>query len=238
MMISTTAIILAGGLGTRLQQVVSDLPKPMAPIEGRPFLEYLLDYWLTQGITHFILAIGYRHEIIVKHFKDGYKGAKIEFVIEPQPLGTGGGLLLASEKINPKEAFLLLNGDTYFRVDLFKLRQFFQKNDADWAFSLFESSEMDRYMGMEILPEGQITSLQSCKPSMNSLVNGGVYMVRPQALSAINFVPNQKISLENDIFPSALTSGQRLFGLKCAGSFIDIGIPADYFKSHTIVGKN
>ena len=90
----TTAIVLAGGLGTRLKSVVSELPKPMAPIQGRPFLEYLLDYWIAQGICHFILSVGYRHEVITAHFGIHYRGAQIDYAIEATPLGTGGGCCL------------------------------------------------------------------------------------------------------------------------------------------------
>ncbi|MDQ3186754.1 MAG: NTP transferase domain-containing protein, partial [Pseudomonadota bacterium] len=93
-----SAVILAGGIGSRLRSIVPDLPKPMAPVSGRPFLEYQLDYWISQGISSFILSVGYRHEAIVDYFGNSYKGAELDYVIERIPLGTGGGLLLAVEK--------------------------------------------------------------------------------------------------------------------------------------------
>ena len=128
----TTAIILAGGLGTRLRSAVTDLPKPMAPIGGRPFLEYQLDYWIAQGISRFVLSVGYQHEVIIDHFGTSYEGIELNFVIEETPLGTGGGLLLAAEKVGNDTPFLLLNGDTYFSVDLKTLTDFSQEKDADW----------------------------------------------------------------------------------------------------------
>ena len=113
-----SAIILAGGLGTRLRGVVQDLPKAMAPIKDRPFLEYQLDYWIGQGIRHFILSVGYRREVIMKHFGDKYRDVSIEYAVEETPMGTGGGLLLAVEKMKKRAPFLLLNGDTFFEVSL------------------------------------------------------------------------------------------------------------------------
>ena len=109
-----SAIILAGGLGTRLRNTVPDLPKPMAPINGRPFLEYLLDYWITQGVENFVISVGYRHQQIVSHFGNRYKKANLQYAIEDTPLGTGGGLCLAITKLPVLEPFLLLNGENNF----------------------------------------------------------------------------------------------------------------------------
>ena len=103
-------------MGTRLRSAVPDLPKPMAPIKGRPFLEYQMDYWINQGVNQFLISVGYKKEAIVSHFGASYKGAQVKYVMEEQPLGTGGGLLLAAQDLD--EPFLLLNGDTFFEADL------------------------------------------------------------------------------------------------------------------------
>jgi D-glycero-alpha-D-manno-heptose 1-phosphate guanylyltransferase len=227
----TTAIILAGGFGTRLRSAVPDLPKPMAPIGSRPFLEYQLDYWIAQEVSHFILSVGYRYEAIIDHFGNNYKGAELNYVIEKIPLGTGGGLLLAAEEIDNDAPFLLLNGDTYFAADLKTLTQFSQENEADWCFSLFRTNEEGRYMGMGVSPQGQITSLKSGIGDPDRLANGGVYWVHPRALRGGGFVSGDKISLEDDIFPAAMTSGDRLFGVEFSGAFIDIGVPDDYHRA-------
>lgn len=231
----TSAIILAGGLGTRLRSVVPDLPKPMAPISGRPFLEHQLDYWIKQGVSHFVLSVCYRHEIIVNHFGNRYKGAGLDYVIEQTPLGTGGGLLLAAEKVHRDESFLLLNGDTYFAVDLKTLIEFSLANDADWCFSLFRTREEGRYMGVEISPQGQITTLKSGTGQPNRLANGGVYWVNPRALLREKFSPGDKVSLEDDIFPTAMATGQRMLGIEFPGAFIDIGVPDDYHRASTLL---
>lgn len=227
----TTAIILAGGFGTRLRSVVPDLPKPMAPIGSRPFLEYQLDYWIAQGISHFILSVGYRYGVIVDHFGNSYKGAKLNYVIEKTPLGTGGGLLLAAEEIGNDAPFLLLNGDTYFAADLKSLTKVSQENRADWCFSLFRTNEEGRYMGMDVSPQGQITSLKSGIGDPGRLANGGVYWVHPDALRSSRFASGDKVSLEDDIFPAAMASGDRLFGVEFSGTFIDIGVPDDYHRA-------
>ena len=131
-----TAIILAGGLGTRLKDVLPDLPKPMAPILGRPFLEYLMDYWIKQGVNHFILSVGYQKKVIMSHFSNEYHGASIEYSIENTPLGTGGALLKASQNIS--DLFLLLNGDTFIEVDLKQMIAFHFNKKSDWTLSIIK----------------------------------------------------------------------------------------------------
>jgi len=231
----TSALVLAGGLGTRLRSVVPDLPKPMAIVSGRPFLEHLLDYWINQKVQHFVLSVGYRHEIIINHLGDHYKGAKIEYVIEESPLGTGGGLLLGAQKIGHKEPFLVLNGDTFFAVNLEKLISFSNTHNTDWCFSLFSANEVGRYMGMDISPQGFITSLQSTTAKEGRLANGGVYWIHPRALHQTRFLPGSKCSLEEDIFPNAFDLGQRMMGIEFTGVFIDIGIPVDYNRAPNLL---
>ena len=231
----TSALVLAGGLGTRLRSVVPDLPKPMAPIGGRPFLEHLLDYWIKQGVNHFVLSVCYRHEVIVDHFGDSYKDARIEYVIEKTPLGTGGGLLLGADKLGKSESFVLLNGDTYFAVDLKTLVEFSLASNSDWCFSLFRTHEVGRYMGLDISPSGQITSLKSGTGQPGRLANGGVYWVNPRALISETYSPGDKVSLEDDIFPAAMALGQRLMGLEFYGTFIDIGVPDDYHRAPVVL---
>src|SRR5262245_17720256 len=144
-----TAIILAGGLGTRLREAVPDLPKPMAPVAGRPFLEHQLDLWIAQGVRRFVLAVGYRHEAIVQHFGASYRGATLEYSVETQPLGTGGALRQAAAMVGDERA-LLLNGDTWFDVPLPALAARAMPLDADWCFALFRHDDPARYMGVGV----------------------------------------------------------------------------------------
>ena len=230
-----TAIILAGGLGTRLRTVISDVPKPMAPINGKPFLEFLLEFWINQGITRFILSIGYKHEAITDYFGNEFKGVPLDYALETSPLGTGGGLLLAADQLNKEQAFLLLNGDTYFAVELNQLIDFSQKNNADWCFSLFRTHDKERYLSMDILPQGQIISFNAKSSQQNYLANGGVYWVQKKALPGLSTPMNHKLSLEQDIFPKAFLAKQRLYGIEFSAPFIDIGIPNDYYRSADVI---
>ena len=226
------AIILAGGLGTRLRSVVSDVPKPMAPIGGRPFLAHQLDYWIAQGIKRFVLSVGYKHELVMDYFGRSYHGACIDYAVESTPLGTGGGVLSAVNILGNSASFLLLNGDTYFEVDIKRLVNFAEANDVDWCFSLFNTNDVGRYLGMDVSPQGRIISLQSENIAQHShLANGGVYWVNQRTLSNWTVLLGSKVSLEDDIFPSELASGRRLFGLEFQGTFIDIGLPEDYYRS-------
>jgi D-glycero-alpha-D-manno-heptose 1-phosphate guanylyltransferase len=231
----TSAIILAGGLGTRLQNVVQDLPKAMAPIKGRPFLEYQLDYWIGQGIHHFILSVGFCREVIMKHFGEKYRNTRIEYAVEETPLGTGGGLLLAVEKLKKQVPFLLLNGDTFFEVSLKELIGFHLEHQADWTFSLFRTDDPKRYLGMKVDADGKVLSLRSDPGQAGQFANGGVYLVNPQVLSSATWTPGAKLSLEDAILPALFSEGARLFGYASSGRFIDIGLPDDYFRSSAIL---
>lgn len=229
----TVAVILAGGLGTRLRSVVPDVPKPMANVLGRPFLEYLMDYWIAQGVSKFIVSVGYKRELIIAHFANSYRGIKILYVQETHPLGTGGGMLLASQ--NLKNPFLLLNGDSLFKVELHKLIEFHKHKDSDWTLSLFRASESDRYGGVEIDENGQIHTFQSAKSATHALANGGVYYINPKVLRNSNFIPGNSYSLELNILPKLIEEKRNFFGMEIDAQFIDIGIPKDYLEAQSLL---
>jgi len=229
----STAIVLAGGLGTRLEGVLKGLPKPMAPIRDRPFLEYQMDFWIDQGISRFILSVGHLNQKISSHFGDSYRSVQINYVQENTPLGTGGGLLMAAK--NLAEPFLLLNGDTFFEVDLNDLCLFHNEHNAEWTMSLFRSKDLDRYMGVGLAKTGEILVLKSKESQIDLLVNGGVYIINPSAISRLNLNPGIKSSLENQLLPSFLSLGGRLFGIECYGKFIDIGVPEDYYRAQNFL---
>lgn len=230
-----SAIILAGGLGTRLRSAVPDLPKPMAPLNGRPFLAHQLDYWIKQGVSRFVLSVGYRHEVIQQHFGHSYRSAAIEYAVETEPLGTGGGLLMAAGKMGTPEPWLLLNGDTYFEVCLNDLMTFHKEKQANITLSLFPVDSNTRYTGVDIDDEQRITRLQSTSDSSRQLINGGVYVLDNAALAALPYRPGNKCSFENDLLPHALATGRRLYGHTVTGKFIDIGIPEDYARAASLL---
>ena len=223
-----SAIILAGGLGTRLRSAVPDLPKPMAPVRGRPFLLHQMDHWIAQGIRHFVLSVGYRHEAVMDGLGRTYRAAALDYVIERTPLGTGGALLLAAQALPPCEAALLLNGDTYFNVSLAALSGHARQRRAQWCLALFESHDTQRYMGVGVDAHGSINALR--EPGA-TWANGGVYWFQPRALDAVRAQPDAVRSLENDLFPQLWAQGQHFAGLCSAGAFLDIGIPEDYRRA-------
>ena len=229
----TTAIILAGGMGTRLRSAVPDVPKPMAPVNGRPFLEHQMDHWIDQGVERFVLSVGYKMEVIRDHFGDSYRCKPLAYAIEDEPLGTGGGMVLAAQGIT--EPFLVLNGDTFFAVDLNALFRFHDAHHSEWTFSLFRANEADRYMGMDVQADGEIVSLKSGKGEPGCLANGGVYLINPSVLPALTFVPGQNLSLEDDLITAFVEQGGKLFGLEFPASFIDIGVPQDYYRASHIL---
>lgn len=175
------------------------------------------------------------HEKIQRHFGKSYSGAAIEYSIEESPLGTGGALLIAAQKLDVKSPFLLLNGDTFFTVPLKSLRAFAAARDADWCLSLFRGTGDARYMGMDVSADGEIISFEPDN-GLGQLANGGVYWVNPRSLADLGFSAGEKISLEKGIFPKAKAAGQRMFGVEFSGKFLDIGLPSDYYRAAEILG--
>jgi D-glycero-alpha-D-manno-heptose 1-phosphate guanylyltransferase len=228
----TSAIILAGGLGTRLRDAVPDLPKPMAPVAGRPFLAHQMDHWIGQGIDRFVLSVGYLAVAISNHFGDRYRGVPIDYAVETAPLGTGGALLLAASKLRSAEPAVLLNGDTYFDVDLRQLAGRAARHRADWCLALFRHDDSARYMGVAMTDDGQITALRA---PASPLANGGVYWFRPDALANAGIAAGQPASLENGLLPRFFDQGQRFAGLVSTGDFIDIGVPHDYHRAASVL---
>ena len=231
----TTAIILAGGLGTRLRAAVPDLPKPLAPVAGRPFLEHLMARCVAQGVTRFVLAVGYRHEAIVARIGSTFDGAPVAYSVETTPMGTGGGLLLAAAGLPADERFVLLNGDTWFDVPLDGLLADAAARDADVCMALFRAGEPGRYMGLGLAPDGRVTALGHDDSTIGRATNGGVWAVHPRVLGGTGAGPRAAVSLESGLLPAWLASGRRLFGVACDGAFIDIGVPDDWRRAASVI---
>lgn len=234
----STAIILAGGLGTRLRSSVPNLPKPMAPVNGHPFLSYLLDYWIKQGVRRFILSVGYKSSAIQDYYGNHYHHVELIYSVEETPLGTGGGMLLALQKLQGEEDFLVLNGDTFFTIDLELLRACHNRAQADVTMALLDVEDNDRYEGVSMNADGRIVSINArCREGLgNNRINGGVYLIRKNLFEAYEIVtPPQPCSLENDMFPALLQNGGYMLGYLSSDKFIDIGMPKDYRKFSTLM---
>lgn len=230
------AIILAGGLGTRLRSTVPDLPKPMAPINGRPFLEHQMDYWIQKGVTRFVLSVGFMREKIMSHFLHQYRGFEVVYAEEYNPLGTGGGLLLAYQKLNGDQPFLVMNGDTFFEVNLKGLQEFHQEKKASITLALFKVEENDRYMGVKVSDAGYIEKFKA-EQGVSQLANGGVYLMSHDVLKNIPWPTGAKLSLEDDLFQSLKQAGHQIGGVVFEGRFIDIGVPSDYQRASTLLAE-
>jgi D-glycero-alpha-D-manno-heptose 1-phosphate guanylyltransferase len=211
------AIILAGGLGTRLRSVCPDLPKPLAPVRDKPFLSHLMQYWKNQGVNHFILSVGYLYEKVIETYGTSFEEASIDYAIESTPLGTGGALIHSLSKLqSPEEPFLVLNGDTYFPIPLSEFHLI-----GDCTLALYQTEKNTRYDGVQLTPSGKIITLGD--PS-STLINGGCYLFHPRAFKNITL---GQFSLEQDYLPT-LIEKQTCFGQHFDSPFIDIGVPKDY----------
>jgi len=231
------AIILAGGLGTRLREQLPDLPKPMAPIGGRPFLEHQIDYWIEQGVRNFILSVGYKREAIEGRFGARYRDAEIAYAVEDKPLGTGGGLVLSAEKLKRRDRFILLNGDTFFEVDLSEMKKMHRRENSDVTVALHQVEENTRYGSVKLAGDGRITDFSGAPDAGNSLINGGVYIINRAALENTKWRAGDSFSIENDLFPAMIESGVRFYGYISDGCFIDIGVPEDYKRAAELLIK-
>ena len=228
------AIILAGGQGSRLKGVIKSLPKVMAPVLERPFLEYQLSYLNSWGLQKVVLAVGYKREIIQQYFKDEYGSLKIEYSVETEPLGTGGAFKQALKKINSPYV-LVLNGDTYFDVNLRRMYNDRSVKEADVIIALSHVDNIQRYGCVEFDMKKRVTGfIEKGVRSGTGHVNGGVYLIRKPYFEKLN-MPD-KFSLEKDCFEKHYTSSA-MFGMTCSSYFLDIGIPEDYNKAqHDLEG--
>ncbi len=218
----TTAIILAGGLGTRLRPILSDQPKVLAPAAGKPFLHYVFTYLTSQGIQEAILSVGYLADQVKSYAGTGSSwGLKVRYIQEKTPLGTGGAARLAGTGL--QEPFLVLNGDTLFLIELFSLEKVHRQTGALATMCLRHMQDVEVRGRVEIDAEGIIRNFYE-KPLNHgaSLANGGVYLFRPGVLETLP--ENQPVSLEKDLFPQLARSGS-LGGFIQDAYFCDIGTP-------------
>ncbi|RLD56506.1 MAG: D-glycero-D-manno-heptose 1-phosphate guanosyltransferase [Bacteroidetes bacterium] len=220
------AIILAGGFGTRLKEVIGeDIPKPMAPVDGRPFLEYLFKYLDKWGVERLILATGHKHEVIEAHFGDRFNKQEIVYSREEEPLGTGGAVKKAMEYVNGYSGYII-NGDTYFDVNLWKLANSFRAKEAESVMALRKMADVSRYGSVKIDLDNRITEFTE-KGSQTGMgfINGGTYILERKAFLDLD-LPDI-FSLEKDYFEQHYNK-LRIFGVRCYSYFLDIGIPEDY----------
>lgn len=222
------AIILAGGLGTRLRSVVADIPKCMAPVAGKPFIHFIIEFLKDNGVEHFIFSIGYLHEVIEKYLQENYSELNYTVSVEHDPLGTGGAIQLACSKASGKNA-LIVNGDTLYKIDVASFNKFHQEKGSDCTLSLKPMQNFDRYGVVEIDEIGYVQSFKEKQFYSSGLINGGIYALQIEPFLENNFP--EKFSFEKDYLEQNVHDNSKIFGMIQDGYFIDIGIPEDYERA-------
>jgi D-glycero-alpha-D-manno-heptose 1-phosphate guanylyltransferase len=218
------AVILAGGQGTRLKSVIHDIPKPMAPVHGRPFLEYLLSNLVSNGIRDIILSVGYLHEKIVDHFGNGrHFQCQISYCIEQEPLGTGGAVRKALLMADC-ENILVMNGDTFVDIDCKDLSAFHKTLQTVATMAVVSGEDASRYGTVKVSPDGHVTAFSEKEATTPALINAGVYVFNKEILTLI---PPGTVSLESDILPVMAVAGNLGAQIQEV-PFIDIGLPSAY----------
>ncbi len=223
------AIVLAGGLGTRLQPVISDIPKPMAPVAGKPFLQYLLGWLQSNMISRVILAVGYKWEMIHKTLGDRFDKTELSYSIEDMALGTGGALKQAMGQLKG-EKFFIVNGDTFCKICLSRLFAFHQSGNFDLSMLLKPMPDAGRYGIVTINDRLRITGFSEKQPGSAGLINAGIYIANNHIEQ---YFPHKKaFSFEKEFLETQL---HRLSfgGLVSDSYFIDIGVPEDYQRAQT-----
>jgi len=226
------AVILAGGLGTRVRNITEDkIPKVMLPINNKPFLLYILNYLKTQNIKDVVLCVGFKKEIIKDYFRDGRKyGLNLFYSEEKTPLGTAGALKNA-ERFISSDRFLLLNGDTLFKINLDELLRFHNSKKAKISVALKYLQNTQRYGRVEINSDNAIIQFIEKGIRKQGIINGGLYLMERDVLSLIEKFPS---SLEKDVLPMLINKG--LYGKVFDEYFIDIGVPEDYERAKRELG--
>ena len=221
------AIILAGGLGTRLQQVLPDVPKCMAPVAGRPFLFYVINYLRSHGVEKFIFSLGYKHELVTQYLKEQFSTLDYKNSIETEPLGTGGAIKLACDKVSGKSVFVA-NGDTLFKVNISGMATFHNQHHSDCTLALKPMMNFNRYGVVELNQDDSIKSFKEKKHYKTGLINGGLY-----ALNISKFLEEDlpiKFSFEKE-YLEKFYPHKKMYGFRQDEYFIDIGIPEDYKRA-------
>jgi D-glycero-alpha-D-manno-heptose 1-phosphate guanylyltransferase len=229
-----TAVLLVGGLGTRLRSVVPSTPKPLAAVGGKSFLDLLMRQLRNQGITNLLMCTGYLGDQVQSQFGDGRSwGVSIEYSQELAPLGTAGAVKLAQAYLRDAPEFLVMNGDSFLEIDFDQLTRFHRERGGLASMAVLEVDNAARYGTVKMEGQGRVIGFSEktgCEAP--GIVNGGVYVFNRAVL---DYIPQGPASLERDVFPRILHRG--VYALKQQGMFIDIGTPEDYARAQQLHGR-
>jgi len=229
---SVRAILLAGGLGTRLHPLTEHLPKPMIPVLGTPWLDRLVESLVTHGIREITLSLRHGKDVVIEHFREPRPGVNIQFAVEPKPLGTGGAIRFAAGK-NPTETLLVMNADIVQTFAISELIRFHRERNAQVTIGLIEVEDPSAYGAVELTSDSRVRRfIEKPRPgeTESRLVNAGIYVIDPGVLS---FIPEgREVSVERETFPTLLEAGVRVYGVRCQGYWKDIGTRSRYLELH------
>lgn len=221
------AIILAGGFGKRLQGVVNNVPKPMADINGRPFLSFLLDYLINQKVKKVLLSVCYKHEVVANFFGFKYKDIEIEYILEKEPLGTGGAIREALRYAKNNDV-AVINGDTFFDINLLQMYELHSRENSLLTVAVKQVQNCSRY-GTVFMQDNKIMRFEEKSFSEAGFINGGIYMLN-KAVSDLLDKYDTPFSFEKD-FMEQNVRRTNIFAYISDSYFIDIGIPEDYERA-------
>jgi mannose-1-phosphate guanylyltransferase len=228
-MADTDAVILVGGLGTRLRPLTLSAPKPMLPTAGVPFLTHLITRLRAAGITHIVLGTSYRAEVFEAHFGDGTDfGVELEYVVEAEALGTGGGIRNVADTLRG-DTVLVFNGDNLIGVDLVEFVESHRRRDADLTLGLTRVPDARAFGCVPTDPDGRVTAFLEKDPNpITDQISAGLYAFRR---SVIDTIPSGRpVSVERETFPGLLESGAKVYGFVHSGYWRDFGTPADFVE--------
>lgn len=222
-----SAILLAGGMGTRIRQLFPDIPKPMIPLAGVPIVEWVVRLWALQGVRHFVLSTGYLGDVIEQHFagRAELRGLKIDCVRESSPLGTGGALVFAVQNARVREHLLVGNADSLASVGIGSCLGQFVSRRADVLIGTAFRDDTSQFGSVEIGQDNRIVSFGEKLPGPG-FVNAGMYLTSRDCVS--RFTSERPLSIERDIFPRLLADKALFLSHPIQGEFLDIGTPAGY----------
>jgi len=224
-------VVLAGGFGTRLRDVVSDVPKPLAPVRGRPFLAYLLDVFAQQDLRRVIFATGYMGEVLPEALGRTWRGMELVYMQESEPLGTGGAIVHAAASVMG-DAFFVANGDTFLSLDYAEFARFSTAQSAEISVALAKVPDVGRYGAVET-DGARIERFTEKGGSGPGFINAGTYYVRRTVLST--FPRARKFSFETEVL-APMTGSSRMAAFTGTHDFIDIGVPEDYRLAQSVLG--
>lgn len=228
-MAELTAVLLAGGFGTRIRELYPDVPKPMIPVLGEPFLEWAIRYWKRQGVGRFVLSLGHLAEVAETYFAGRTEVATVR---EPRALGTGGAVQFAAAEAALSDPFVVANGDSLVLADVSEALTAIARDGVDGVVLGVEVDDTSRYGSLAVDPAGRLLGFQEKRPG-RGLINGGVYFFRRSTLE--RFPRKEPLSMETDVFPALLAGGADLRVVGVQAPFLDIGTPESVRQAEQFV---